>query len=463
MRRKLSVALVLTLVLSVGGAAAEKKLKQLKPGFNFFSKDQDVQLGKESAAQVEQQMTVVKNPQLDAYVQKIATKLWSQPEAGDFPYTIKVVYEPSINAFALPGGPMFIHTGLIASAENDAQIAGVLAHEISHVALRHGTHQASKSQMIQLPAMLAGAVAGGSMLGQLAQMGIGLGANSVLLKYSRDAESQADYLGTELMAKAGYNPQELAKFFDKLEQQAGGDPGKTAQFFSDHPNPGNRVKAIEEEIQLLPQQNYTNGDAAELKRMQAVVQSLPVPPKKPGVRGQQQGQTSQGGGGGGVKAADIMPSKNLRAYSGSYLSMQHPDNWEVFAGQNSSEVTIAPRAGIAQSQNGQAAIAAGMIVNIVQAQYGDLQKDTQALIRQIAQNNQGVRVGNTSQTQWNGAPALLTQLQSPSPIQGETELDTVLTAQRPQGLLFVVMISPQSMANDMKPAFETMLRSVKMK
>ena len=133
----------------------------------------------------------------------------------------------------------------------------MMAHEISHVALRHGTNQASKANLIQLPAMLAGAVVGnGSMLGQLAQLGIGLGANSVLLKYSRDAETHADMLGARMMAKAGYNPIEMARFFEKLEAQ-GGSSGP--QFLSSHPNPGNRMRAIQEEIQYMPRANYTNG------------------------------------------------------------------------------------------------------------------------------------------------------------------------------------------------------------
>jgi predicted Zn-dependent protease len=199
-----------------------------------------------------------------------------------------VVNDKSINAFALPGGPMFVHTGLIASADNEAQIAGVFAHEISHVALRHGTNQASKSSLLQLPAALAGgAVGNGSILGQLAQMGIGFGANSLLLRYSRNAERDADLMGTRMMAGAGYDPIEMARFFEKLKGEAG--TAKGLQFFSDHPDPGNRVKAVEDEIRYLPTHPKASlGNAAELRRMQDVVRSLPEPPKR--VVPQQQGQ-----------------------------------------------------------------------------------------------------------------------------------------------------------------------------
>jgi predicted Zn-dependent protease len=274
------------LVLVVVTAAAVSlplwaELKKLKPGFNLFSKEQDVQLGKESAAQIEQKMHVVKNKDLDNYVNRIGKNLTAQPEADaqSFPYSFKVVYEKSINAFALPGGPAFVHTGLITAADNEGQLAGVLAHEISHVALRHGTNQASKANMMQLPALLGGSLVGsGSMLGQLAQLGIGLGSNSVLLKFSRNAERDADLLGARMMAGAGYNPIEMARFFEKLEAEGGSRSG-IEQFLSDHPNPGNRVKAVENEIQYLPKKTY-QGDGGQLPRMKQIIAKLAPPAAK---------------------------------------------------------------------------------------------------------------------------------------------------------------------------------------
>jgi len=252
--------------------------KPPRPGFNLFSKAQDVQLGREAAAEVEKQYTIVNDAQLNAYVSRIGKKLASQPEAEDYPYTFKVVSDNTINAFALPGGPTFINTGLIAAVDNEAQLAGVMAHEISHVALRHGTTQVSKANLIQLPAMLAGTMAGKSLAGQLAQLGIGFGANSVLLKYSRNAERDADLLGTRILNGAGYNPVEMARFFEKLNAEAGS--ARTMQFFSSHPNPGNRVKAVEDLIQYLPARQYNEGSTSELARMKQIVAKLPKPREK---------------------------------------------------------------------------------------------------------------------------------------------------------------------------------------
>jgi predicted Zn-dependent protease len=259
--------------LAAAGLAAGQDLPKLKPGFNLYSKQQDIELGRAAAQQVSQKYQAVRDSELSAYINQVGRKLISQPQAdsASFPYSFTLVSEKSINAFALPGGPTFVHTGLILAAENEAQLAGVLAHEISHVALRHGTHQASEAMGIQLIAGLAGASAGGnSMLGQLAQAGVAFGASSVLLKYSRDAEKQADLLGAQIMAGAGYNPVEMARFFEKLEAESG---GRGMQFFSDHPNPGNRVRYVEDDVRYLPNKNF-NSDSGQFLRMQQRVRAL---------------------------------------------------------------------------------------------------------------------------------------------------------------------------------------------
>jgi len=252
---------------------------QFHPGFNLFSKEQDVQLGQENAAQVRKQLPVIKDPVLTDYVTQVGKRLMSAREAQEsgFPFTFEVVADPSINAFALPGGPMFINTGLLKAVDNEAQLAGVMGHEMSHVILRHGTNQASKSKFIELPAILASQMAGESMIGKLAQAGIGLGANSVLLKFSRSAESQADLMGSHLMAESGYDPMEMARFFEKLNAQGG---GRTMQFLSDHPNPDNREKAIEAEAHRLPQQNYGYQSGA-FQRMKQEVSKIKEPKPKP--------------------------------------------------------------------------------------------------------------------------------------------------------------------------------------
>ena len=282
MRQTNRVVATCTLLVVLAWGQAPSKFR---PGFNLFSKEQDVQVGQESAAQVRKQMTLVKDSFLNQYVNTVGKRLANAQEAKDsgFPFTFEVVADPSINAFALPGGPMFINSGLLKSVDNEAQLAGVMGHEMSHVILRHGTNQASKSQMIQLPAVLGSQMAGGSMMGQLAQLGIGLGANSVLLKFSRGAESQADLLGSHLMAESGYDPVQMAKFFEKLEADGG---ARGPQFFSDHPNPGNRQAAIQKEVTKMPQQNY-GYQTGQFQRMRQVAAAIKEPPPKQPAQPQQ--------------------------------------------------------------------------------------------------------------------------------------------------------------------------------
>ena len=224
-------------------------------------------------------MTVIQDPVLTEYVNRVGKRLTASREAQEsgFPFTFEVVADPSINAFALPGGPMFINTGLLRAVDNEAQLAGVMGHEMSHVILRHGTNQATKRNLIQLPAVLASQMAGsGTMAGQLAQLGIGLGANSVILRFSRTAESQADLLGSHLMSEAGYDPVEMARFFHKLNAQG----GHGLQFLSDHPNPDNRERAIQDEARALPPKKYTS-DTGEFKRMKEALGTIHEPKPKP--------------------------------------------------------------------------------------------------------------------------------------------------------------------------------------
>lgn len=264
----------LAVLLLAGNMAWGQQLKSLKPGFDMFTPQQDVQLGQEAAAQVEKTQPVVKNAQIDSYINELGHRLAQSPHAGTFPFSFHVIYDKNINAFALPGGPIFVNTATFLAADNEAQLAGVLAHEMSHIALRHGTHQASKGNVINMLANLAGAATGNGLMGALAREGINLGANSVLLHYSRDAESEADYNGAQIMADAGYDPRQMAEFFRKLETHS--NSSAVAQFLSDHPNPGNRVTAVEKEVQLMPARNY-GANTGRFRQIQQVVKDLRPP------------------------------------------------------------------------------------------------------------------------------------------------------------------------------------------
>jgi len=204
----------------------------VKPGFNLFSPEQDIEIGRQSAAEVERQMPLVKDAAAQRYLNGVGRRLTQQAPGAKYPYQFKLVNAAEINAFALPGGFMFVNRGLIEAASSEGELAGVMAHEISHVALRHGTNQASKASLAQSGlGVLGGAMGGGGLSEIIGAVG-GFGLNAVFLKFSRKAEEQADIVGTQILAKAGYDPMDMARFFEKLRKEAGNNPSKLEQFLA---------------------------------------------------------------------------------------------------------------------------------------------------------------------------------------------------------------------------------------
>jgi len=438
---------ILLAALLAAGAPALYGQRLPRPGFNLFSKEQDIQLGKEGAAEIEKQVRLVDNREVNEYIERIGRRLAAAPEADNYPYSFKVVFDDSINAFALPGGPTYVHTGLILAADNEAQLAGVIAHEISHVALRHGTNQASKANLISLGAVLGGSLAGGSLSGQLAQLGIGFGANSVLLKFSRSAERDADILGTRLMNQAGYNPIEMARFFEKLEAETGRRSG-VAEFFSSHPNPGNRMKRVEEEIRFLPKRAY-EADTGQLARIQAILKGLPAPPKKEAPKA----------GAGPAPAPRVEPSAKLREFQGREFSLSYPENWQAHPDRRSAAVSFAPEGGILSNGH----LGLGVIANI-RALSGrvELERATASLIEELKRSNPSLReTGRARRTTVDGRAALLTALESDSPFGGR-ETDLLVTAEHPRGLFYMVFVAPPEQYPAHQPTFEKMLSSLRL-
>ncbi len=461
--RKRSLALLLTCAV-LALAASQKKLP--KPGWNLFSKQQDIELGREYAQQVERQMYVVPNKELSDYVTRVGMRLVRQGQLDDYPYYFKVVQDESINAFALPGGPMYIHTGLIKAAENEAQLAGVLAHELSHVVLRHGTHQATKSQFLQLGAILLGGAAsrGGGLSGALGQLGIGLGANSVLLSFSRGMESDADLLGAYTMAKAGYNPIELARFFEKLEAQKGGQNSLVARFLSDHPTPGNRIQAIEDQLPFMPRGPY-DAQAGDLKRAQEIVAQLTPNRKLPNAEAAAQDASAPSPSrqaSPATQSAVTMPAIELsgrfKTYQSGEVTFSYPEEWKVGQGGDQS-VTITDSRGKVGG-----AVGYGILLYRVPAQNGRVQlaKDTATYLKELASSSPNVRTETDPvELTAGGSPALMTRLTSDSPFQNQRESDIVITIDRGTEMLVFIFVSPSAQLQVLEQSFKKISQSVR--
>src|SRR5438445_2432805 len=185
----------LTVILLIAGLAPAQ-VKTFKPGFNLFSVEQDIAMGKKAAAEVERTRPVVRNDELSGYVARVGARLAHSRYAGQFGFRFSVINDRHVNAVAFPGGPVYVNSGLLAVLDNETELAAVLAHEMSHVALRHGTHQASKAILVQAPAAAVEAlIREDSNLADLARLGINFTASSVLLNYSRENEREADLNG----------------------------------------------------------------------------------------------------------------------------------------------------------------------------------------------------------------------------------------------------------------------------
>jgi predicted Zn-dependent protease len=216
---------------------------KLKPDFNIFTLAQDVELGLRVSKELESQAAIVRNPTVNDYLNTLGRRLVMRAPGGEqFRFQFKIVDDHSINAAGLPGGIVHVNRGTIEAIANEAELAGVIAHEIGHVVLRHGTHQISNAYALQAPISTIGAVGSKSVTEVLSKIGGGFAASSMVLRNPRETESQADLLGTQIIYDAGYDPRAAARFFEKIEK---------AQFIDNHPSPANRMANIAREIERL--------------------------------------------------------------------------------------------------------------------------------------------------------------------------------------------------------------------
>jgi hypothetical protein len=425
----------------------------------MFSAQEELQAGQQSAAQVAKQLPILPDSDpVTIYVQRLGQQLATHAPGEKWPYTFHVVNQKEINAFALPGGPVFVNLGTIQAADNEAQLAGVMAHEISHVVQRHGTRAASKQMAAQLPLAILGGVMGQGALSQMAQMGLGFGIGSYFLKNSRTAESEADLLGTDIMYDSGFNPRAMADFFAKLQAEGG---ARGPQFLSDHPDPGNRAQAVAKEVATLPRKTSYRSDSTEFRDIkQRVTGMRPLTAQQIAERQQQQTPAMSAASGG------ARPSASLRSFSHRDFAISYPEDWQVFGDQNSA-VTIAPQSGVLQN-----AVAYGMMINSYQPEDANASLDqaTHELLATLRQSNPDLRaLGHDENIRVNGIAGKSVDLVGNSPLRDQSgrasqERDWLVALMRKDGtLLYVVSIAPDKDFEALRPTFEQMLKSLKLR
>ncbi|MGH9508608.1 MAG: M48 family metalloprotease [Terriglobales bacterium] len=430
-----------------------------KFGWNLFSREQEVQVGKQASGEVEKQLPVLRDSDPVArYIQRLGRDLAAHAPPPEYPYTFKVVNQKEINAFALPGGPVYINLGTIQAAANESELAGVIGHEISHVVMRHATEQATKQTLATAPLAILGGRLGGGLGGQLAQLGISFGLNSVFLKYSRNDEREADLVGAGILHDAGYNPRGMVSFFETLSAERGGRGGP--QFLASHPSPGNRAQKVAQEVATLPSTRY-RGDSTEFREVKRIVAGMkPLTAKEVAEWQKQQGGEVQD-----VRLRDILPSSEVTRFEHQKFRVSHPANWKVF-GDRSSAVTIAPSAGVAEN-----AVAYGVMISgfTPESSRTSLDEATRQLLTQIRQGNPEHRVvGNDEDIRVNRVSGKSVTMVGPSPIktsggQPLRERDWLVTLQHSDGsIVWVLFIAPERDFNQLQPAFESMLRSLRL-
>ena len=221
-------------------------------GVNLYSLAKEMALGKQLAEEVQRQAKVVEDPLISEYINRVGQNLVRNSDAK-VPFTFQVIEGESPNAFALPGGYVFVYTALLKIADEEDELAAAMAHEIAHVAARHMTRQATKSQIANLAGIPVGVILGGGMGGAVARQAAGVALPAAFMKFTRQDESEADYLGVQYMYAAGYDPNGAISIFEKLESLEKKQPGTVARVFSTHPMDAARIRKTEEEIgHILP-------------------------------------------------------------------------------------------------------------------------------------------------------------------------------------------------------------------
>lgn len=436
--------------------SARAQRTQFQAGWNLYSPQEDIRLGKQVAVDAEKQLPSCNSPKVDAYLAELGSKLILKlpTEGVKYPWEFHCVNDRAINALALPGGFVFVNRGAIEAADNEAQLAGVIAHELSHVALRHGTSEATKAQAAQTGVGILGAIFGGNAGGALLTELGRFSAGGVLLRYSRTAETQADVVGTQVLYDAGYDPRALAQFFEKIETDSKGQ--NPPEFFSDHPNPEHRVERVEEEIDKLGGlPRNVKKDSVEFEAIQHEVLALPVVKKD---------ILTAGGGAPRPMGPPPMPSRNYAEYQASAYGMKYPDNWKKYGEKDS--VSFAPDGGVMDGGDGQAGLAYGIIVDVTNVA-GDaddakaLETATRNLIGTLEKGNPKMKIRRQpGRVRLNGQPGLSTYLSNESPAGGE-ETDWLITVIRPEGLVSFVCVAPQQEYDNYDKTFALILDSVR--
>lgn len=453
---------------------AQEAAVAFQPCKNHVSPEKQVELGQKAVQQVYKQMPVLPDSSpVTQYVQALGQKLKAYAPGYKWPYNFHVVNVADINAFALPGGSIFVNLGTVQAADDEAQLAAVMAHEMSHVVLQHSVCNMEKEQRVGLLAGIGQIIAGvalGGTLGTVAQEGIGLGAGLGFLKMSRGDEKQADMEGASILYNAGYDPRAMPQFFETIEAKYGQGG---AQFLSDHPNPGNRTEYIDREIASFPRRQHPITNTPDFERVHKMVAGMHAYTAKEVASGawkkKSPNETVSAGinqydmEAAGSGSIDLTPPKSWNTYQGDGFTMQVPSSWRQLGNQGSA--MIAPEGGIVKTANGQSGnLVYGVLTDVYTPPQGTPKdKEFASLLNELNSENPGMRPGSTSKVKVGGQSAETVHSVIAQANNGRGEHDWIVGIPKDSSLRYFVFVCPEPDFKTMQPTFEHILKSIEIK
>ncbi len=415
----------------------------LRPAWNLFSSQQDIEMGRALAGEADRTLQLVDQHNANTYIAALGMQLAAHAPGERFPYQFKIVNDDAINSFALPGGYIYVTTGLIEAAQNEPQLAGAVAHEIAHVVLRHGTAEVSQAYADDVPNASRRRV---SVNDAMSRLNIRFEPDSIVLKHSREDERQADLIATQILYDTGFDPNQMTQFFQKITNDRS---NATSDYFNNHPEAANRVARVRSELQKLGElPRNVRGDSPDFHSVKDRLMAS-------------------------NNWSAIDTNRNsMVAYRGRDIEFRYPGNWQV--SDRGDSLSIAPDDGFVSGS-----LAYGMTIAAFQPQnsrnFGrnsfavpgtrpdntSLSNATDQLLDDLRQSNPNMRVVRSNERRTvDGAPAMVVELTNDSPL-GGTETDWLVTVLRPNGLLrYFVGVAPQREFSKYRPVFEEIVASV---
>lgn len=419
---------------------------------NFFSLKQDIEIGSESAREVEQSLLFVRDATLESYFRTIGERLVQDHSLPALPYRFRIVNSKELNSLGFPGGTIYIYRGLIQIASSDDELAAILAHEIGHVASRHGTAQLTRQLIVQAPiAIAAGLTATEAWKEQLSRLGISLGIDAPFLRYSRDQELEASLMAVRLMAGARFDPNAFRSLLEKVNETVTGEAPRAPAFVFNHPQSEMIAPELADEIDRVAATPRRPHVSADFRAFQASLQHLSYPAAKPATD----------------PAPDSDSISKVFTHPQDFYRLGYPDGW-VVTRTGTNGAIIAPSDGVQASRNGDN-VTHGVMFDLFDIAMPDrsltLEQATNRLIVYLRQRNQSLRIIPGAQTQLlvSDEPGVRTVMIGKDDSSTSSEVVWVVTRTYYQSLFYMVFVAPEDEFAMYQPVFEQMIRSVRLR